>query len=76
MAEVAKANGVQFVDLFSASQQAYAKSHAPLTINGVHLTDEGYQALAPAMFRGTDRRDAPPGSETRASLETAAPGGQ
>jgi glucose/arabinose dehydrogenase/lysophospholipase L1-like esterase/plastocyanin len=50
MGEIAKANGVPFVDLMEPSQQAYARAASPLTINGVHLTDEGYRVLAPAMF--------------------------
>jgi len=50
MREVAAANKVPFVDLFSASQKAYASAKKPLTINGIHLTEEGYRALAPAMF--------------------------
>ncbi|HMJ88633.1 MAG TPA: PVC-type heme-binding CxxCH protein, partial [Candidatus Acidoferrum sp.] len=48
--EVAQANGVQFVDLFSASKKAYSSAKNSLTINGIHLNDEGYKALAPAMF--------------------------
>ena len=59
MAEVAQANGVQFVDLFAASQKAYASAKQPLTINGVHLSDEGYKALAPAMFSAVFGETAP-----------------
>jgi len=51
MAEVAKANDVQFVDLFSASQDLYKTAKQPLTHNGLHLADAGYQALAPIMFK-------------------------
>jgi azurin len=50
MREVAEANGVQFIDLFAASQKAYRAAKQPLTINGIHLNDDGYKALAPAMF--------------------------
>ena len=50
MREVATANNVQFVDLFAVSQKTYASSKTSLTINGVHLSDDGYKALAPAMF--------------------------
>src|SRR5439155_2519127 len=35
MAEVAKANGVVFVDLFTPTQALYAKAKKPLTSNGV-----------------------------------------
>jgi glucose/arabinose dehydrogenase/azurin/HEAT repeat protein len=68
MAEVAKAAGVPFVDLFTASQRAYAQVKQPLTINGVHLTDEGYRALAPAMFRAIFG-EAPPSATERGSFE-------
>ena len=50
MAETARSCGVPFVDLMAPSAAAYAKAKEPLTVNGVHLTDEGYRALAPAMF--------------------------
>lgn len=52
MRETAKANGVPFIDLFTASSRAYLTNKQPLTINGVHLSDEGYKVLAPAMFDG------------------------
>ena len=59
MAEVAKENGVRFVDLFAASEKAYTLAKQPLTVNGIHLTDGGYQALAPGMFEGVFGRAAP-----------------
>ncbi|HEX8913717.1 MAG TPA: PVC-type heme-binding CxxCH protein [Humisphaera sp.] len=46
MAEVAKANNVTFVDLFAPTLAAYAKADKPLTINGVHLTEDGDRVLA------------------------------
>ena len=51
MAEVAKTAGVPFIDLYLTSQRAYAQTKTPLTINGIHLSDAGYKALAPAMFQ-------------------------
>lgn len=66
MAEVARANGTVFVDLLTPSRQLYAASPAPLTINGVHLTEEGDRLLAAAIERalfgdaGGARRDAEP----------------
>src|ERR1041385_5271579 len=60
MAEVARANNVPFVDLFAASQKAYAQSKRSLTINGIHLSDDGYQALAPGMFSALFGEKAPP----------------
>ena len=58
MAEVAKANRVPFVDLFAASQQLYAAARQPLTFNGIHLTEAGDKALAPAHLRRRFRRPA------------------
>jgi len=50
MAEVAKAKGVPFVDLFTPSKELFAKAGSPLTINGIHLTEEGDRQLAPVQF--------------------------
>src|SRR5678815_4377288 len=59
MSEVAKANRVQFVDLFAPSQEAYAQNRQPLTINSLHLTDAGYKTLAPSMYQGLFNEAAP-----------------
>lgn len=37
--------GVEFVDLFTPSQKLFEESEQKLTINGVHLTDEGNRLL-------------------------------
>jgi putative heme-binding domain-containing protein len=63
MADVAKDNGVPFVDLFHATRDAYAKAEKPLTINGVHLNERGNEAVAQiiddALFPGAAvKRDA------------------
>jgi glucose/arabinose dehydrogenase/azurin len=53
MAQVARDNGVPFVDLFAPSQQMFAaaaKRRQSLTINGLHLTDEGDNILARAIL--------------------------
>ncbi len=42
----ARKSGVTFVDLFHPSQQLFNESKTPLTINGVHLTEEGNKQLA------------------------------
>ena len=59
MAEIAKANGVQFVNLFDASQKLYASAAQRLTINGIHLTAEGDKALAPIQFAAVFGKNAP-----------------
>ena len=46
MADVARANGVLFVDLFHPMKDAYLGAPQPLTINGVHLTEMGGYTLA------------------------------
>ena len=46
MAEVAKEQGVVFVDLFAATRDAYARTEHPLTINGIHLTPAGNRLVA------------------------------
>jgi putative heme-binding domain-containing protein len=46
MAEVAKKNGVPFVDLFHPTLERYAKGGEPLTINGIHLNSRGNEAVA------------------------------
>lgn len=45
MKEVADRNAVLFVDAFTPSQQWYAASTEPLTIDGSQLTEAGYQKL-------------------------------
>lgn len=50
MADVAKSKGVPFVDLFKPSALLYQASDRPLTINGIHLTDDGDKQLAPLQF--------------------------
>lgn len=59
MAEVAKANDIQFVDLFAPSLDLYAKAKRPLTHNGIHLTNDGYQALAPVIYQAAFGTPAP-----------------
>jgi azurin len=64
MAEVAKANGVKFVDLFTNSQWLYddaAKQRKNLTIDGLHLGEAGDRALAPEIFRALFNESAPGG---------------
>ncbi|GAA5225354.1 hypothetical protein GCM10025777_59850 [Membranihabitans marinus] len=45
MSEVAMAKNITYVDLFHGSQQLYAESDMPLTINGVHLNEEGNRQI-------------------------------
>ncbi|HZL34369.1 MAG TPA: PVC-type heme-binding CxxCH protein [Tepidisphaeraceae bacterium] len=52
MAQVASANGVLFVDLFTPSQKLFADAKTPLTMDGVHLSAKGDKALAPIILHG------------------------
>src|SRR5262245_47692683 len=65
MADVAKANNVPFVDLFTPTLSLYNSSSKPLTINGVHLNQDGDAALAAiidaALFPNTPSRSASEG---------------
>ncbi len=65
MAEVAKANDVPFVDLFTISQDAYAqaaKKKQSLTLNTFMLTEAGDKAIAPDAFRALFGETAPGGN--------------
>jgi mono/diheme cytochrome c family protein/glucose/arabinose dehydrogenase len=59
MAEVAKADNVPFIDLFTASQALYSKASKPLTINGIHLSETGDKLLAPIQFKALFGKEAP-----------------
>jgi putative heme-binding domain-containing protein len=59
MAEVAKANGVKFVDLFAESQKLYSAAQTPLTFNGVHMTEAGNRVLAPVIFKAAIAAELP-----------------
>ena len=56
MKEVAQADGVTFVDLFHPTRDLYARASRPLTMNGVHPTEEGDRQIAQvvdaALFAG------------------------
>jgi len=71
MAEVAKATDVPFVDLFAVSQQLFAATRQPLTVNGIHLSDAGYEALAPAMYQALIGTAPPAIDATVANIRTA-----
>jgi putative heme-binding domain-containing protein len=51
MAEAAAAKGVAFVDLFRPTQTLYTQEKAPLTINGIHLNEQGNKLLAGVIDR-------------------------
>ena len=52
MASVAEELGVGFVDVFTPTLAALADPETDLTINGIHLSADGYRVFAEALFRG------------------------
>jgi putative heme-binding domain-containing protein len=68
MANVAKANGVMFVDLFAPTLRLYESSARPLTINGVHLNQYGDQMVAGVIDEALFPSATPPDRDT-AGLE-------
>lgn len=59
MRDVAKNTRVPFIDMFAMSKRAYEQAKEPLTINGVHLKDDAYGLIAPAMFQALFGESAP-----------------
>lgn len=49
MREVAQAQGVAFADLYTPTQQLFEARAERLTLNGAHLNEQGYRALAPLL---------------------------
>jgi putative heme-binding domain-containing protein len=46
MEEVCKANGVECVDLFTPTQEAYARTPEPLTTDGIHPNEQGDREIS------------------------------
>ena len=64
MSEVASEQGVGFVNLFEPSRELFAaaaEQNSSLTINGLHLGDDGNELLAPVVFEGLLGEPAPEG---------------
>ncbi len=75
MSEVAAANGATFVDLFAPMQAAYAAARSPLSINGVHLNEQGNRRMAEiideALFGDRPRAKAAPNEEQLQKIRAA-----
>ncbi|MEO1997243.1 MAG: PVC-type heme-binding CxxCH protein [Planctomycetaceae bacterium] len=52
MSQVAKQTRVGMVDLFHPTRQLFERSPDRLTLDGCHLNDGGYRALAPLLMAG------------------------
>ncbi len=66
---VAKVTGVGYVDLFTPTKKLFNESDSRLTLNGSHLNDAGYQALAPILMRGLFGVDIQPNWSELAELK-------
>lgn len=71
MAEVARENDVQFVDLYAPSEKLFAKAKSPLTHNGIHLSTDGYHELAPVIYEAVFGKDAPAEDDRFEKVRTA-----
>ena len=68
MAQVAKEEGVRFVDLFHPTLDLYARIDRPLTINGIHLNELGDE-LVSALIEAALFPNQPPPERDPAYLE-------
>ena len=59
MRDVARREQVGFVDVFEPTLAALADPATTLTINGCHLTKQGYDVFAQALFRGCFQAEPP-----------------
>ncbi len=73
MADVAKSNGVPFVDLYHPTLSLYSAAAHPLTIDGVHLTEDGDKQLAQVIDAALFA-DQPAPKRDPAAIEKAATG--
>ena len=59
MGDIARASGVVFVDLFTPTAKLYGEASRPLTINGIHLNEEGDKQVAALIDRALFKEAAP-----------------
>lgn len=73
MRDVAKHTGVVFANVFTPTQQLFARSKSRLTLNGAHLNAKGYEAFAPILDRALFGQSNAP-MKTDASVRRAVAG--
>ncbi|MEM7385865.1 MAG: PVC-type heme-binding CxxCH protein, partial [Verrucomicrobiota bacterium] len=69
---VANEKKVGSIDLFSSSRQLFKAEEAPLTLNGCHLNEAGYERLAPALADALVGPGQPASTETEGLLAAIA----
>lgn len=62
MAEIANANGIEFIDLFAGTREVYATLDDAFTRNGFLPTDEGYRILGNKLATSVYSGNKPSGS--------------
>jgi lysophospholipase L1-like esterase len=72
MRRVATRNEVPFVDLFTPTLALFATAPSPLTINGIHVNEEGDREVAALLLRGLGFGEVPrqPDAEWTTALDT------
>ncbi len=68
---VADKTGVLYIDLYNTSKKIFANSDKRLTLNGVHLNDEGYKALAPVFVKALLGADTKANAEANPEINAA-----
>ncbi|MEZ6127631.1 MAG: GDSL-type esterase/lipase family protein [Planctomycetaceae bacterium] len=62
--QVAEDTGAAFADLYTSTKALFESSDQQLTLNGAHLNDDGYKALAPILMQalgwGAESGEIPP----------------
>ena len=53
----AEQNGVTFLDLYNPSLQLYASSKVPLTLNGIHLNQDGNRMIAEVIAKSLLKKE-------------------
>lgn len=54
MRKVAEELGIRFIDLYTPTKKIMRNADAPITVNGIHLTDEGYRMASEMMAKELD----------------------
>jgi putative membrane-bound dehydrogenase-like protein len=69
LASVAEQTGVGFADIFTPTKELFERSDERLTLNGAHLNEAGYAALAPILDTALFGAGGPPAVDARVKAE-------
>ena len=71
IAEVAKAKGLQFIDLFTPTKELFASTKEEYTVDGALLLSNGYQFIAPIIADAIFGKDTKIDESKRAAVKAA-----